>query len=71
MFQEEKYYFRSIGEDSRADVADIRQDFPELSPDVIFAPLFDAECFFSSVLRMSSRDVQLWTHYDVCQCLFW
>jgi len=65
MFQNEKYYLRSLGEDSRADVADIRRDFPELSSDVIFPSLFAAECFFSSVLRISSRGVQLWTHYDV------
>jgi len=65
--KEEKYYLRSIGEDSRADVADIRRDFPELSDDITFPALFDAERFFSSVLRISSRGVQLWTHYDVCE----
>jgi len=63
--KDEKYYLRSIGEDSRADIADIHRDFPELSPDVIFPPLFDPECFFSSVFRISSPGVQLWTHYDV------
>lgn len=63
--KEEKYYLRSLGEDSRADVADIRRDFPELSADVSFPPLFDPERFFSSVLRISSPGVQLWTHYDV------
>jgi len=67
--QDEKYYLRSIGEDYRADVADIQRDFPELSSDVIFPSLFDADCFFSSVLRISSRGVQLWTHYDVCKCV--
>jgi len=56
---------RSIAEDYRGDVADIRRDFPELSSDVVFPPLFDAQCLFSSVLRISSCGVQLWTHYDV------
>lgn len=70
MSQDEKYYLRSIGEDSRSDVADIRRDFPELSSDVVFPPLFDVESFFSSVFRISSRGVQLWTHYDVCETSF-
>jgi tRNA wybutosine-synthesizing protein 5 len=46
-------------------VANLKKDLPELSEDIRFPNFFGAEKFFSSVLRLSSRDVQLWTHYDV------
>jgi tRNA wybutosine-synthesizing protein 5 len=63
--KDEKYYFRSLGDDPRNDIADIRKDFSELAPDVHFPEVFEADSFFSSVFRISSRGVQLWTHYDV------
>jgi len=56
---------RSIGDNPRKDVADVRKEFPELSADVKFPKLFDEDSFFSSVFRISSRNAQLWTHYDV------
>ena len=66
LFQTEKYYLRSLGEgDPRKTKADIRKDFPELSADVIIPPFFDEDKFFSSVFRISSKGIQLWTHYDV------
>jgi len=61
----EKYYLRSLGDDPRSDVADVKRDFPELSRDIYFPNFFSADQFFSSVFRISSCDVQLWTHYDV------
>lgn len=63
--QEEKYYLRSLGEDPRKDIADVRKDFPTLAPDIVFPPFFEDDKFYSSVFRISSQDVQLWTHYDV------
>jgi tRNA wybutosine-synthesizing protein 5 len=63
--QDEKYYLRSLGEDPRTDVADLRRDFPELCEDIRLPNFFRADDFFSSVFRISSHGVQLWTHYDV------
>lgn len=47
------------------DVANIEKEFPELSKDVRIPPFFGKDQFFSSVLRVGSPDLQLWTHYDV------
>ncbi|XP_031410017.1 tRNA wybutosine-synthesizing protein 5 isoform X3 [Meleagris gallopavo] len=62
---DEKYYLRSVGEDVRKDVADIRKQFPGLAEDVQIPEYFEKEQFFSSVFRISSAGLQLWTHYDV------
>ncbi|XP_065673076.1 tRNA wybutosine-synthesizing protein 5 [Hydra vulgaris] len=62
---EEKYYLRSLGEDIRNDAADIRKQFPKLSQDLIIPNLFDESSFFSSIFRISSSGLKLWTHYDV------
>lgn len=48
------------------DVADIRKQFPLLKGDIKFPEFFKEEQFFSSVFRISSPGLQLWTHYDVC-----
>ncbi|KAM5266164.1 tRNA wybutosine-synthesizing protein 5 isoform 2-T5 [Hipposideros larvatus] len=63
--EDEKYYLRSLGEDPRKDVADIRKQFPVLEGDIKFPKFFKEEQFFSSVFRISSPGLQLWTHYDV------
>ncbi|KAM7316183.1 hypothetical protein ACRRTK_024863 [Alexandromys fortis] len=63
--RDEKYYLRSLGEDPRKDVADVRQQFPSLGGDIKFPAFFKEEQFFSSVFRISSPGLQLWTHYDV------
>ncbi|XP_048664208.1 tRNA wybutosine-synthesizing protein 5 isoform X2 [Marmota marmota marmota] len=47
------------------DVADIRKQFPLLEGDIKFPNFFKDEQFFSSVFRISSPGLQLWTHYDV------
>ncbi|XP_032757029.1 tRNA wybutosine-synthesizing protein 5 isoform X5 [Rattus rattus] len=47
------------------DIADIRQQFPSLGEDITFPMFFREEQFFSSVFRISSPGLQLWTHYDV------
>lgn len=51
---------------SMQDVADIRKQFPLLEGDIKFPEFFKEEQFFSSVFRISSPGLQLWTHYDVC-----
>ncbi|KAI0233405.1 tRNA wybutosine-synthesizing protein 5 [Lamellibrachia satsuma] len=63
--EDEKYYLRSLGKDPRKDTADLQKDFPELAADIKLPAFFDDSQFFSSVLRLSSSGLQLWTHYDV------
>ncbi|KAM9663422.1 tRNA wybutosine-synthesizing protein 5 isoform 1-T1 [Trichechus inunguis] len=63
--RDEKYYLRSLGEDPRKDIADIRKQFPLLEGDIKFPDFFKEQQFFSSVFRISSPGLQLWTHYDV------
>ncbi|CAH1788010.1 unnamed protein product [Owenia fusiformis] len=62
---DERYYLRSLGDDPRKDIADIKRQFPELAEDLKIPHFFEAEQFFSSVFRVSSFGMQLWTHYDV------
>jgi tRNA wybutosine-synthesizing protein 5 len=64
----EKYYLRSLGQDDRKDVADLKKQFPSLADDIRFPELFEPENFFSSVFRISSSKLRLWTHYDVGGC---
>lgn len=63
--ENEKYYLRSLGTDERKDIANIQTEYPEISNDICFPPLFESDKFFSSVFRISSSDLRLWTHYDV------
>ncbi|XP_030643023.1 tRNA wybutosine-synthesizing protein 5 [Chanos chanos] len=63
--EDESYYLRSLGEDARKEPADLRKQFPELAEDFHIPPFFEPEQFFSSVFRISSPGLQLWTHYDV------
>lgn len=66
ILQCESYYLRALGSgDPRKEVADIKKDFPELADDIQFPPFFEEEQFFSSVFRIASKGIQLWTHYDV------
>ncbi|XP_059156601.1 tRNA wybutosine-synthesizing protein 5-like [Physella acuta] len=61
----EKYYLRALGEDPRKDAADISVQFPQLAADLIVPKFYEDGKFFSSVFRIASKGVQLWTHYDV------
>ncbi|XP_006816796.1 tRNA wybutosine-synthesizing protein 5-like [Saccoglossus kowalevskii] len=63
--QEEKYYLRSLGDDPRKDVADIKKQYPSLCNDIILPDLFPQDHFTSSVFRIASKGTQLWTHYDI------
>ncbi|XP_077473459.1 tRNA wybutosine-synthesizing protein 5 [Stigmatopora argus] len=63
--EDERYYLRSLGEDVRKEPADISKQFPELAEDFHIPEFFEPGHFFSSVFRISSRHLQLWTHYDV------
>ncbi|GLI67646.1 hypothetical protein VaNZ11_011895, partial [Volvox africanus] len=61
----EVLYLRSIGGNPRREPANLAASFPSLAPDLTLPPLFDPARLHSSVLRMSSPDLVLWTHYDV------
>lgn len=63
--EDEKYYLRALGDDPRTDIADIRKQFSELAEDIHIPQFFNTDKFFSSVFRISSNGIQLWTHYDV------
>ncbi|XP_077393084.1 tRNA wybutosine-synthesizing protein 5 isoform X2 [Festucalex cinctus] len=63
--EDESYYLRSLGEDVRKEPADLHKQFPELAEDFHIPNFFEPGQFFSSVFRISSRRLQLWTHYDV------
>lgn len=70
-------YLRSIGNDKRGrDVSDIKKHFPTIADDLIFPEFVDFcqdtscdDCdkrhLFSSVFRISSKDILIWMHYDV------
>ena len=47
------------------DVADLSSQFPELSGDIRLPIYCSPHQLFSSVLRIGSPGIQLWTHYDV------
>ena len=47
------------------EVANFPLQYPELAGDVKLPVFFGHEKIFSSILRISSADTQLWTHYDV------
>ncbi|XP_068602350.1 tRNA wybutosine-synthesizing protein 5 [Brachionichthys hirsutus] len=63
--EDERYYLRSLGEDVRKEPADLSRQFPVLAADFRVPPFFAPDQFFSSVFRISSSGLQLWTHYDV------
>ena len=54
-----------MGEDVRKDPSNFQKQFPKLKDDLRIPPVFSVKQKFSSVFRMSSPGVQLWTHYDV------
>lgn len=47
-------------------MSDISIQFPELYGDLKIPSLFHPTNFFSSVFRITSPRLQLWTHYDTC-----
>uniref|UniRef100_H2ZI59 tRNA wybutosine-synthesizing protein 4 n=1 Tax=Ciona savignyi TaxID=51511 RepID=H2ZI59_CIOSA len=61
----EFYYFRSLGENVRTEASNITEQFPQFKDDIKIPQFFPQESFFSSVFRISSAGMQLWTHYDV------
>jgi tRNA wybutosine-synthesizing protein 5 len=68
---DEYLYLRSVGANPRKDVADVWSQWPMLCNDgqlrvpETMAPLVSPH-LFSSVFRVSSANVWVFTHYDVC-----
>ncbi|KAK9916814.1 hypothetical protein WJX75_007384 [Coccomyxa subellipsoidea] len=62
---DERYYLRSIGTNPRKEPSDIAAAFPDLAADLKVPQLFPSDRLFSSVLRISSGGLRLWTHFDV------
>ncbi len=70
---EKAYYLRWIGSDPRGQSkANFAQDFPSLAADFQVPQdlFFPTEKFFSSVLRISSAGIRVWTHYDVMDNIY-
>lgn len=64
--ENEVLYFRSISFDRRGrEIADLSKHFPEIANDFNIPDLFNHDDFFSSVFRIASPGVQVWTHYDI------
>ncbi|XP_046662570.1 tRNA wybutosine-synthesizing protein 5-like [Homalodisca vitripennis] len=63
---QEYYYLRSLSSERRGrEVSDIKKQFAQIADDIVIPKFFNDVDFFSSVLRVSSEGVQLWTHYDI------
>ncbi|RWS07528.1 tRNA wybutosine-synthesizing protein 5-like protein [Dinothrombium tinctorium] len=63
-------YLRSIGDDKRGrDISHISKQFPQIANDFKFPSfvslLSEKDLYFSSVLRVASKELNLWTHYDI------
>src|SRR5690606_9252071 len=62
-------YFRSVGENARKERSDFWKSFPEIKDDFVIPEVLNPlikDRIFLSALRISSKDSQLWTHYDIC-----
>ena len=56
---------QALGADPRKSIANLETDFPALAKEISTSRLCAEESFFSSVLRVGSPGIHLWTHYDV------
>ena len=61
----EFYYLRALGENPSKDVADFYSQLPKLANDFMFPEILEEGQYFSSVFRVASADLQLFTHYDI------
>jgi len=55
-------YLRSTAKNFRKHVANLEKDFPKLEAELNLPDLGDL--LFSSILRISSSNTQIWTHFD-------
>ena len=62
---QENLYLRCLGQDPRKEPADLNKSFPALGEAFKMPQVVDDENVFSTVLRVASNDLMLWTHYDI------
>ena len=69
---EEKFYLRAVSEENpRTKPVTLQEDFPSIAQDFSLpAGLLPHQAIFSSVLRVSSGDIRVWTHYDVMDNIY-
>jgi len=68
---EEMFYLRAVSEENpRTKPAKLEEDFPNICKDFELPDLIPQEKVFSSVLRVSSGGVRVWTHYDVMDNIY-
>ena len=69
---EEKFYLRAVSEEKpRTKPVSLQEDFPTIAQDFSLpAGLLPHQAIFSSVLRVSSGDIRVWTHYDVMDNIY-
>ena len=69
---EEKFYLRAVSEENpRTKPVSLQEDFPTIAQDFSLpAGLLPHQAIFSSVLRVSSGDIRVWTHYDVMDNIY-
>ena len=64
-------YLRSIGKNIRKDASNLDETFPQIASEFklydLFSGVVTRDNMFSSVLRMGSRNLSVWTHYDGIQ----
>jgi len=67
----EMYYLRAISEENpRTKPVRLEEDFPTIANDFNLPDIIPQEKMFSSVLRVSSGGVRVWTHYDVMDNIY-
>jgi len=68
---EEMFYLRAVSEENpRTKPVKLEEDFPTIASDFILPDIIPADKIFSSVLRVSSGRVRVWTHYDVMDNIY-
>ena len=68
---EEMFYLRAVSEENpRTKPVKLEEDFPTIASDFILPDILPADKIFSSVLRVSSGRVRVWTHYDVMDNIY-
>src|SRR5271170_3505565 len=60
-----KFYLRSVSDNARTGVARLERDFPALCEDFQIPKWIPNDFLFSTILRISAADLQIWIHYDV------
>merc|ERR1719309_516732 len=67
----ERFYLRAVSEDNpRTKPVRLEEDFPSIASDFILPDIIPIDKIFSSVLRISSMGVRVWTHYDVMDNIY-